>query len=61
LFYDLESEGEMESSGKIDLPCCTAENAREIHGDETTMHDISLNKDTQFLKYPTQEEKNTVS
>jgi hypothetical protein len=61
LFYDSESEGEMESSGKVDPPCCTVEDVRASHEDETMMHAISFNKDTQVLKAPAQEETNTVS
>jgi hypothetical protein len=61
LFYDSKKEEEVESSGKVDHPCCTVENVRESHEDETMMHVISFNKDTQVLKAPAQEEKNTVS
>jgi hypothetical protein len=42
LFYDSESEGEMESSGKVDSPCCTVEDVGVTHEDETIMHVVSF-------------------
>jgi hypothetical protein len=57
LFYDSEKEEEMESLGKVDLPCCTVEDVGETHEDETMMHV----EDTQVLEAPAQEEINMVS
>jgi hypothetical protein len=57
LFHDSESEGEMESSNEVDLPCCTVENEGATHEDEIVMHV----EDTQILKAPAQEETNKVS
>jgi hypothetical protein len=57
LFYDSEKEEEMESSNKVDLPCCTFEDVGTTHEDETMMHV----EDTQVLEAPAQEEINTVS
>jgi hypothetical protein len=57
LFYDSEKEEEMESSGKVDLPCCTFEDVGAIYEDETMMHV----ENTQVLEVPAQEETNTVS
>jgi hypothetical protein len=56
LFHDSESEGEVESSNEVDLPCCTNEDEGTTHEDEAMMHA----KNTQVLKAPTQEE-NTIS
>jgi hypothetical protein len=61
LFYYLESEGEMESSGKVDSPCCAVEDLGAIedlgasHEDETILHVISFDEVTQVLEAPTQE------
>jgi hypothetical protein len=52
LFHDSESEGEMESSNEVDIPCCTIEDEGAIYEDETMMHV----EDTQVLKAPAQEE-----
>jgi hypothetical protein len=57
LFYDSEKEEKMESSGKVDLPCCTVEDVGTTHEDETMMHV----EDTQVLEAPAQEEINTMS
>jgi hypothetical protein len=57
LFYDSKKEEKMESSGKVDLACCTVEDVGTTHKDETIM-DV---EDTQVLKAPAQEEINTVS
>jgi hypothetical protein len=56
-FHDSESEGEVESSNEVDLPCCTVEDEGAAHEDETVVHV----EDTQVLKDPGQEETNTVS
>jgi hypothetical protein len=55
LFYDSESEGEVESSGKVDPPCCTVEDVGATHEDKTMIHV----EDTQVLEAPAQEEINT--
>jgi hypothetical protein len=47
----------MESSGKLDLLCCTFEDVGTTHEDETMMHV----EDTQILKASAQKEINTVS
>jgi hypothetical protein len=52
------SEEEMESSGKVDPPCCTVEDVGESHEDETMMH---VEEVIQVLEAPAQEEINTVS
>jgi hypothetical protein len=57
LFHDSESEGEVESSNEVDLPCCTVEDKGATHKDETVMH----LEDSQVLKALAQEETNTVS
>jgi hypothetical protein len=57
LFYDSKKEEKMESSGKLDLPCCTVEYVGKNHKYETMMHV----EDTQVLKSPAQEEINIVS
>jgi hypothetical protein len=57
LFHDSKSEGEVESSNEVDLPCCTVEDEGATHEDETMMHV----EDTQVLKAPAQEETNMVS
>ena len=46
LFYDSESEGEMESLGKEDSPCCTIEDVGASHEDETIMHAVSFDEVT---------------
>ena len=61
LFYDSESEGEMESSGKIDPPCCKVEYVEASHEDETMMHDLPFDEVIQILEAPAQEEVSTVS
>jgi hypothetical protein len=38
LFHDSESEGEVESSDEVDLPCCTIEDEGEILEDKIMMH-----------------------
>jgi hypothetical protein len=61
LFYDSESEGEMESLGKIDPPCCKVEDVEASHEDETMMHALPFDEVIQILEAPAQEEVNTVS
>jgi hypothetical protein len=51
-FHDSESEGEMESSNEVDIPCCTIEDEGAVHEDETMMHV----ENTQVLEAPAQEE-----
>jgi hypothetical protein len=57
LFYDSEKEEEMESSAKVDLPCCTFEDVGTTHEDETMMHV----EDTQVLEALAQKEIYMVS
>jgi hypothetical protein len=61
LFYDSKKEEEMESSGKVNPPCCTVEDVGASHDDKTMMNVVSFDEDTQTLEAPTQEEINTVS
>jgi hypothetical protein len=51
----------MESSSKVDPPCCIVENIGASHEDKTMMHFVSFHEVTQVPKTPTQEEINTVS
>jgi hypothetical protein len=52
LFYDSESEGEMESSGKVDPPCCTVEDVEAS---------LPFDEVIQILEAPAQEEESKVS
>ena len=61
LFYDSEKEEEMESSGKLDLPCCTSEDVEESHEDEALMLALPFDEVIQVFNAPAQEEMNTVS
>jgi hypothetical protein len=61
LFYDSESEGEMESWGKIDPPCCKVEDVEASHEDKIMMHALPLDEVIQILEAPAQAELNMVS
>jgi hypothetical protein len=49
LFHDSKSEGEMESSGKVDPPCCTIEDVGASHEDETLMHIVSFDEVVEIM------------
>jgi hypothetical protein len=61
LFYDSESEGEMESLVKVDPPCCKVEYVEASHEDDTMMLALPFDEFIQILESSAQEEVNTVS